>query len=209
MKINRTTAIVLGLALATLLGLAGWGQHLHMDPEILTGIRTVAAAVFSIALAVCGPILRRDDDHDGIPDVIQRLLGLAFAAVVLVGCGANVPQVAASGQATVLVATQPARVAFYEAEAERCYGVSEDFPAWERCMLPAEGVQRAADAYRDSLHAAQAAIRLGQGADMIPCVAAMAGGLVSALEAAGAPVPAEVREVAALAASVGESCHAE
>lgn len=221
MKINRTTAIVLGVALAVLYGLAGWGHLTGLDPDMLDKVRTGAEAVSVFALAFCGRLLTKDDDGDGVPDVIQRFLGLtfllaiarvrwAFLAVALAGCGAGAVQTATSAQATVLVATQPARVAFYEAEAARCETASPDFPAWERCMLPAEGVQRAADAYRDGLSAAQAAIRLGDGGPAIACLAALAGNLVSASEAAGAPIPSEVREIAALAAQVGEGCsHAE
>lgn len=200
MKFNRTTGAVLLVALAALFGLAGWGQHLHMDPEVLSAVRTGAAAVFSLALALCGPLLRKDDDHDGIPDVVQRFLGLALGGVLVVaGCGGA--QAALSTQARILAETQPARFEAYALLDARCRAEAT-FPAYRTCMDPARGVALASDSYRDALERAQVVLSAGGDASVaIACAAGAAARFAERLAAAGLAVPADVLSVAGL---VGE-----
>lgn len=197
MRINRTTAGVLLAALAALFGLAGWGQHLHMDPEILSAVRTGAAAVFSLVLALCGPLLRKDDDHDGIPDVIQRLLGLALGGALVVACGG--PQGVLSTQARILAETQPVRFEAYQVLDEHCLTERDTFEGYRECMEPAAGVAFAADSYRDALERAQVVVSSGgDPAIAIACAAAAAARFAERLGAAGLAVPADVLQVAAL-----------
>lgn len=136
-----------------------------------------------------------------------RTLGWALLAVLflryLYGCGSALQQ-AASTQAEIIVRSRPARVEWYESEHERCLMAARPRLPGERmgyyleCMRPAEAVARTADSYRDVLHAAQAAIRIGDGAEAIPCVIEAARDLLRSAESAGAPLPAEVREIAAM-----------
>lgn len=199
MQINRTTGAILIGFLAILGALALWGPHLHLDGWALDGVRYAATAIGGILLALAGPLLRRDENRDGIPDVLQVLVLGVVLPFLAAGCGGA--QAAVSAQAAVVVATQPDRFAFYQEQDARC-AASADRPAWDRCMAPAIEIQRAADAYRRALEAAQDLIRAGAPeesiARRIACLAAAAVAFVAALAAAGVPVPPEVRDVAAL-----------
>jgi hypothetical protein len=81
MKVNRTTAAIVAVALAALFALDAWGESLGMAPEALDRVRTAVAGLSTLIAAMAGRLLSRDDDGDGMPDWLQRLLGLALAGV--------------------------------------------------------------------------------------------------------------------------------
>lgn len=126
---------------------------------------------------------------------IALILFLAWAGVALGGCAGAQPFL--SGQASALVTTRELRTAFYSAENDRC-SASPDLAAYDVCMERARAVARAADAYREALEAAQAALRAGSGDGdrAVPCAVEAGRRLVAALLAAGLEVPRELREIA-------------
>lgn len=127
----------------------------------------------------------------------------ALAALVLLsGCAGGL-QGALSTQADAIVAAQPARFEFYGLQHSACLA-RPTYPEYTECMLPAVAVQSAADAYRQSLEAAQAtyaSAQMGVGGDIagaVACAVAAAARLVTALETAHVPIPPEVAQIAAM-----------
>lgn len=141
-------------------------------------------------------------------------LGIVLAFMLgasLSGCGAGAVQTAMSAQAEIIRATQPARFEWYGAMHRACIDRTRpDVGAYRQCMLPAEGVARSADAFARTLEGAQATLDAGETGDAlgaVACVVDAARAYLAAAEAAGAPVPAEVRQIAAM---IPEGlCHAE
>lgn len=136
----------------------------------------------------------------GATALMSLSAGVAFyviVALLLSSCG-GAAQTAVSSQASVIVATRAARVEFYESEHARCLEASASMLDYDVCMSPARHVSRAVDSYREALFAAQAAVDAGNGGPAIGCAVEGARRLVAALEAANAPVPAEVSQIAAL-----------
>jgi hypothetical protein len=69
-RIDKRTAAATAAVLLGLFALAAWGDHLHMNPDVLTGIRTAAAAVGSAILAAM-PALFKDSNGNGTPDGLE------------------------------------------------------------------------------------------------------------------------------------------
>lgn len=130
--------------------------------------------------------------------------GITAALAWMTGCSGSALQSAASTQAEVIVRARPARVEWYESEHERCLAAAAPRLPGERmahylaCMRPAEAVARTADSYRESLLAAQAAIEIGEGGAVLPCLIEAARSLLAAARAASAPLPDEVESIAAI-----------
>lgn len=123
----------------------------------------------------------------------------ALLAIVLLGCGAG--QTVLSGQASVIMQTQPERYSFYEANHNRCLDSSEGLDAYLGCMAPARGAARAVDSYASSLQAAQDAYTAGGEGSFeasLPCVVSAAKRALEALVDANVPVPDSIRDVASL-----------
>jgi hypothetical protein len=209
MKINRTTLVLLVIALAVIFGLDAFGEALGMAPHALDRVQEAAAGLTALGLALAGKLLTKDEDGDGVPDWLQRLLGLVLAGGIVLGSayGCNGPQHVISTQAEILVATQPARFDAYRALHDVCVVQSETIEVYDACMEPAVAVARAADAYREALYAAQAAVHLGEGGPAIGCAIEAARRLLAALQAAGMPIPGEVLTIAAMIPEV--SCAAQ
>jgi hypothetical protein len=198
MKINRTTAVIVGLALLALFALDAWGDQLGMAPHALARIQRAVAGLSILAAGAAGKLLSVDKDGDGVPDWLQKILGLVLALGVLVGSGCGGPQAVISTQAEILVATQPARFDAYGVLSERCEAGAESLEAYSECMAPARHVARAADSYRESLYAAQAAINLGGGGPAVGCAIEASRRFLAALQAANLPIPGEVSTIAAM-----------
>lgn len=71
MRVNRSTLILLAVALAVVFALAGWGHLLHLEPGALDAVRAAAAALGLLVLAAARAILSADKDRDGVPDALQ------------------------------------------------------------------------------------------------------------------------------------------
>ncbi len=64
MLLNRGTAIALAITLVLVFGLAGWGKQLGLDSESLAAVRTGAASLGAVLLAVLGAILKKVPEGD-------------------------------------------------------------------------------------------------------------------------------------------------
>jgi hypothetical protein len=125
------------------------------------------------------------------------MIRYVMVALLLAGCGAG--QQVLSAQATVVRDTQPERFSAYEEAHSECLASSPDLTAYLLCTAASRHVARAADSYASSLRAAQAALTAsGEEAleDMLPCLAAAAAHLATALRDANVPVPEEIAEIA-------------
>lgn len=71
MRIDRTTATLLAIALGAIFALAGWGHLLGLAPSTLEAVQAAAAALGALALAAARALLAKDADKDGTPDVFQ------------------------------------------------------------------------------------------------------------------------------------------
>ena len=209
MRVNRNTAISLTVALAGIFGLAGWGHLLRLEAETLAAVRTAAAALAIVVLGAMRALLSTDVDKDGIPDIIQDgprvppaalviALAVSLSAGMWAGCGPGAAQTALSAQASIVVATQPARFDAYAILDERCGAEHETREAYRACMMPARHVARASDSYRETLEGAQAVLNADSGADPVPCVIEAAKRFLAAAQAAQVPVPADVYAFASM-----------
>lgn len=123
-------------------------------------------------------------------------------AILLMGCSAT--QAVLSGQAQVVVNTQPTRFELYESQHDSCLEQSDSFDGYRSCMEVMRHAARAVDSYRASLHVAQDAYHASRQEDFeeaLPCVISAAANAVDALVDANVPVPGDIVRIAEMVPS--------